>query len=444
MKWRLLSIAVGCAGLGALAFMAWLLTAPGAIGFAAGRRVVLADYKGPPVTGVPDALRSASLVERGAYLTRAADCEACHTAKGGKPWAGGRAFTLPFGTMYSPNITPDVSTGIGRYSDADFLRAVHDGVAPGGKRLYPAFPYTSYTLLADEDVLAIKAFLFSLKPVRNHVAANTLAFPFNQRWLMAIWSTMFNPDKRFEPIPERGREWNRGAYLVEAAEHCGECHTPRNLMQAVDNRRKFAGAAVDGWRAYDITPDKPGGLGDWSDAGLAQYLANGHSEGHGGAGGPMGEAIDYSLAGLAPDDIGAMVVYLRSVPRAGNHDLPAGLALPPRTPPEEVAADDRAGKRIFESACAGCHAWTGKGALRPAAALTGDRAVNDASGMNVVQTILSGRVESPAASRAMMPAFGAGYSDEEIASVTNYVTGRFGSRSSVRPSDVREARRFTH
>ena len=442
MRWRVGVLVVGAAGVAALAFLAWLLTAPGATGFAGGRRVTLARYDGPPVTGAPDALRAASLIERGAYLTRAADCEACHTAKGGKPWAGGRAFTLPFGTMYSPNITPDVATGIGRYGDADFLRAVHDGVAPGGKRLYLAFPYTSYTLLADDDVLAIKAFLFSLKPVHSDVPKNALLFPFNQRWLMGIWSAMFASDRRFEPIPERGREWNRGAYLVEAAEHCGECHTPRNLMQAVDNRRKFAGAVVDGWRAYNISPLAAGGIGDWSDADLAHYLLNGHAEGHSGAGGPMGEAVDYSLAGLAPGDIDAMVTYLRSVPGAGSRDLPAGLAPPPRTAPEEVSADDAAGKRIFESACLSCHAWTGRGALHSAAALTGDRAVNDASGMNVMQTILAGRAESPAAARAMMPAFGAGYSDEEIAAVTNYVTGRFGSRSSVRPSDVREARRF--
>ena len=157
--------------------------------------------------------------------------------------------------IYSPNITADRETGIGAWTDADFIRAVHKGIAKDGQRLYPAFPYESYTLLADDDVRAIKAYLFSLPVAHATAPPNDLKFPFNQRWLMGIWSAFYNPDQRFRPLEDRSPEWNRGAYLVEGLGHCGDCHTPRNLAQALDNRRKFEGAVTDGWRAYNITPD---------------------------------------------------------------------------------------------------------------------------------------------------------------------------------------------
>ena len=440
--WRPLVAIGGVVALGVAAYGAWIVLAPGATGFADGRRVSLAAYDGPSPTGAPAELRTADLVTRGEYLTRAADCQACHTAPGGRPFAGGRAFKLPFGTIYAPNITPDVATGIGQYTDAEFLSAVHKGVARDGKQLYPAFPYASYTLLADDDVVAIKAYLFSLKPVHNAVADNTFVFPFNQRSLMTIWAAMFNSDRRFEPVPDRGAQWNRGAYLVEAAGHCGECHTPRNPMQALDQRRKFVGAIVDGWRAYNVTPDDATGIGAWRDEDIAHYLANGHAIGHGGAAGPMGEAVDLSLTHLASSDIDAMVTYLRSVPPQRAENLPNTLAPPPSAKPGAVASTDMLGQHLFESACVSCHAWNGTGALRPTAGLTGDRAVNDPTAINVVQVVLSGKPGSAANGQAMMPAFGRGYSDEEIAAVSNYVTGRFGAPSDVKASDVARARSF--
>ena len=207
--------------------------------FAGGSRVVLADYKGPDPTGVPAALAGADPLARGEYLTRAADCAACHTAPGGKQFAGGRAFKLPFGTLYSPNITADKETGIGDWSDDDFVRALHKGIGKDGKYLYPAFPYPSYTLMTRNDALAIKTYLFSLKPIRNVAPADDLAFPFNQRYLMVFWNLLFNPDHRFRPNIDQTAEWNRGAYLSEALGHCGDCHTPRNLFQALDSTSKI-------------------------------------------------------------------------------------------------------------------------------------------------------------------------------------------------------------
>jgi mono/diheme cytochrome c family protein len=423
----------------------WVLRGPGPMAFAGGKKVALVDYKGGNPTGVPTSLSNASLVDRGAYLARAADCMVCHTVPGGKPFAGGLGINLPFGTLYSTNITPDAETGIGRYSDEDFLNALHRGIRRDGARLYPAMPFTSYTYISDPDALAIKAYLFSLAPVRAAAPANTLVFPFNQRWAMGFWSAMFSRDTRFEPDASQSPEWNRGAYLAEALAHCGECHTPRNLAFALDNRDKFAGAVTAGWHAFNITADRATGVGAWSDQDLAAYLSVGHAEGHGTASGPMGEVIDQSTSQFAPEDIRALVVYLRSVPAIISTDLPSTLA--PAASPSPKHGDlaaDAGGKRIFEGACVSCHGWTGKSAISPFATLTGAWAVNDPAGTNVAQIVISGTRRHSPADAVSMPAFGDAYSDIEIAEVANYVTARFGSeRSRLTAKDVAELRRQT-
>ncbi|HVP83396.1 MAG TPA: cytochrome c [Rhizomicrobium sp.] len=421
---------IGSIALVAIAYIGWMVFGPGPMDFASGPRVALDYYTDANPTGVPHELAAAGLLKRGEYLTRAADCESCHTAKGGKSFAGGLAFKLPFGTLYSPNITPDKETGIGNWTDADFLNAIHKGIGKGGEPLYPALPYTSYTYLTDADALSIKTYLFSLKPVHYTPPENTLVFPFNQRWLMRIWAAFFNPDKRYQPNTAQSPEWNRGAYLVEGLGHCGECHTPRNLMQALDNRHKFAGALTQGWHAYNITPDKTSGIGEWSDDEVAQFLSSGHAMGRGVAGGPMGEAVYYSLRHLTPGDIKAIVVYLRTVPAASS-DLPAPKTAPaPAAPKEGVVADSNPlGKHIFEGACASCHDWNGSGTLTPFATLTGNRSVNDPSATNVAQMVLAGTGGKPSGP-VFMPSFAKAYSDAEVAAVANYVTARFGAEGS--------------
>src|SRR6202012_920900 len=234
----------------------------------------------------------------GRYLTHAADCEACHTAEGGKPFAGGRPFKTDFGTIYSPNLTPDPKTGIGAWSDADFLKAGHEGVDKEGNHLYPAFPYAAYTYLTDQDVMAIKGYIFSVPPVNNVAPPNTLRFPYNQRGLMAIWALLYNPNKRFEPVTDRSPSWNRGAYLVESLGHCGDCHTPRTLLQALNNRQKFRGGIAEGWRAYNLSSDVQSGIGSWSKEEMLQYLATGHSMNRGSAFGPMAQAVHLSFENL--------------------------------------------------------------------------------------------------------------------------------------------------
>jgi mono/diheme cytochrome c family protein len=419
-----------------LIWFLWVVLGPGPTDFAAGSRVALANYHGADPTGVPPELANAGLIKRGEYLARAADCEACHTAKGGAPFAGGLGFVLPFGTIYSPNITADKDTGIGSWSDASFLNALHKGIDDEGAHLYPAMPFASYTTMTDADALAIKAYLFSLKPVHSDVPDNTLVFPFNQRWLMGVWSFLFNPDKRFEPNTAQSPQWNRGAYLAESLEHCGECHTPRTIFQSLNNRRKFAGATQAGWRAYNITSDGNSGVGAWSDAALAQYLSEGYADGHGSAGGPMGEAVDKSLSHLTAGDIAAIVTYLRTVPPIATSDLPAPKSVPAPASHKEgvVAGYDPRGKRIFEGACASCHGWTGVSPVTHYATLTGVRAINDPTAINVAQTVVNGT--------DYMPAFGQGYSDDEIAAVANYVTARFGvSPSRITARDVAALRK---
>jgi mono/diheme cytochrome c family protein len=424
--------------LGAVVLAAVLVTAyeglgPSALAFAGGQPVALAEFKGEDPTGVPGALRSAGLIERGQYLTRAADCVACHTAEGGTPYTGGRAFVLPFGTLYSTNITPDPATGIGGYSDAQFIDAMRRGIGPNHERLYPAMPYASYAYLSDGDVLAIKAYLFSLAPANAPAPANTLSFPFNQRSLMAIWAALFDSDRRFEPHPERSGEWNRGAYLAEALAHCGECHTPRNLFFALDNRNKYAGAVQAGWRAFNITPDREAGIGTWSAEDLAHYLSSGHADGRGTAAGPMGEAVDNSLRYLTAEDIAALTAYVRSVTPGKSEDLPMPRESPaPRAPIDaQTAGLDPRGQAVYEGACAGCHGWTGESPVLAPASLVGTRAVNDPSALNVAQIVIHGGPRHTSNDPGNMPAFGSSYSDEEIASVANYVTGRFGAKGST-------------
>jgi mono/diheme cytochrome c family protein len=423
----------------------WILRGPGPMAFADGPKVALADYHGADPTGVPAQLAQASVVERGEYLARAADCMVCHTTKDGQEFAGGLGFKLPFGTLYSTNITPDKATGIGDYSDQDFLHAVHRGTRRDGARLYPAMPFASYTYMSDADALAIKAYLFSLAPVHAAAPANTLMFPFNQRWALNFWSVLFNPDQRFAPDTRQSPDWNRGAYLAEALAHCGECHTPRNLAFALDNRKKFAGAITAGWRAFNVSSDKATGLGAWSDDDIVAYLSIGHAAGHGTASGPMGEAVDHSFSKLAPQDIRAVVAYLRTVPAAASPDLPARLAPPaPASHRDGGGTPNARGKLVFEGACVSCHDWTGESAITPLATLTGSRAVNDPSATNVTQIVISGTKRHTPPGAVSMPAFGSPLSDAEIAAVTNYVTARFGSQASqITEQDVAALRKQT-
>jgi mono/diheme cytochrome c family protein len=436
-------IIIGVIVLLGLGVLAWAAIRPGPLAFAGSKTVALASYNGHP-TGVPADFTDTDKLARGKYLTEAADCQACHTTEGGQPFAGGRPFVTQFGTMYSPNITPDKETGIGDWSDADFLKAVHEGIAKGGERLYPAFPYAAYTYLTDDDALAIKAYLLTQPAVKNQAQENKLKWPFNQRWLMAFWSAFYNPDKRFEPHADKSPEWNRGAYLVEALGHCGDCHTPRTPFQSLDNRHKFAGGASEGWRAYNLSSDKESGIGTWSQDDLVKYLSTGHTMDRGSAFGPMAEAVHLSFAKMTPTDINAIAEYVRSVPPVDSPDLPAPKAEAAPSDPSKggAMAENSKGREFFAGACAGCHGWTGANSLVTHATLVGTRAINDPTATNVALAVIRGAGPLPASGDiAVMPAFGSAYSDADIAAVSNYVTARFGAKGSrITAEDVRKLR----
>jgi mono/diheme cytochrome c family protein len=288
------------------------------------QRIILALWAAAVLiaTGQPAAADETE-VARGAYLVRAGGCMACHTVpKGGQPFAGGRAMATPFGTFYTPNITPDPDTGIGKWSDADFLRALREGVSPAGEHYFPVFPYTSYTRMTRADALAIKAYLFSLTPVVAPHKAHEVAFPFSWRALQAGWKQLFFRPGEFRPRPSRDERVNRGAYLVRALGHCGECHTPRSPLGGALIGLDLAGTrdGPDGEKVPNITPDRDTGVGTWSAEEIAEVLASGTLPDFDNVQGSMAEVVDDGTSHLTDEDRLAIATYLLSLPpvRHGN------------------------------------------------------------------------------------------------------------------------------
>jgi mono/diheme cytochrome c family protein len=375
-----------------------------------------------------------ALISKGEYLTRAADCVACHVAPGGKPYAGGLSFKLPFGTLYSPNITPDKETGIGNWTDDEFVSALQKGVGKDGKHYYPAFPYTSYTLMPREDILAIKAYLFSLEPISQKPKENDIGFPFNQRWGMFFWNAVFADNERFVPDSKQSEEWNRGAYLVQGPGHCGECHTPRNIFQAMSSGKSLAGGEIGNWQAYNISSDPKHGIGAWPQEALVSYLSKGYAPGYGGAGGPMADAVEHSLRFLSPADLNAIAVYLKSTPARSQ-----GVPRPMLTVNNQV--EKGLGSKVFSESCVACHRLDGTGNQSPIATLIGLKTVNDPTGTNLVSTLLEGHTQGAVRVDQRMPDFARNYNDTELAAVSTYVLRRFGqSNGEVKAKDVAKSR----
>ncbi len=261
-------------------------------------------------------------VARGAYLFRAGLCAGCHTdvRGGGQLLAGGAALLTPFGTFYGPNITPDPDHGIARWSDADFIRAMREGTAPDGRHYYPAFPYTSFTLMTDEDLLALKAYIFTLPPAAVPSRPHDLSFPFGFRGLMWTWKLLYLAPGPFVPDPARDADWNRGAYLVEGVGHCGECHTPRGFLGGMEVEMAYAGTAQgpEGKPVPNITPDRETGIGAWSQVDLTYFLDTGILPDGDVAGGLMGGVIRAGTSTLTPEDRRAIAIYLRALPAISN------------------------------------------------------------------------------------------------------------------------------
>jgi mono/diheme cytochrome c family protein len=390
----------------------------------------------------------AAQLKRGEYLARAADCIACHTSNKAQPFAGGVPFETPFGTIYSTNITPDQTVGIGALTDDEFIGAVREGKSKDGKRLYPAMPYTSYTQLTDDDVLAIRAYLRTVKPVALPAPANNLSFPFNQRWAMAFWNLFNFKSGRFQPDPSKSAEWNRGAYLFGALEHCQECHTPRNFMQGLSSRA-FAGAPLGNWRAYNITSDANAGVGGWSDADLTAYLRDGAAPGKANAAGPMAEVVENSTRYLSDDDLKAMVAYWRDVPAQNDGEtrprfgwgspVQSVTAIRGQALMKLGASGPADGRTLYNGNCASCHGWQGTGIGGSASGaypgLLHNTAVGAASADNLAMVVLHGVSRQTNRTHVSMPAFAGQLSDADVATLVNFVASQFGNPAATITAD---------
>jgi mono/diheme cytochrome c family protein len=371
----------------------------------------------------------AAAADAGKYQAVLGDCEGCH----GKNLAGGVTLETPFGKMVVPNITPDKETGIGNYSQADFRLAMKRGVAPGGRRLYPAMPYPYYAQMPDGDIAALWDYLRTVKPVKNSVEVNQLRFPYNIRLLMRGWNFLFF---RPQPIADKGKseEWNRGAYLTNGPGHCGACHAPKNAFGA--DKGALTGATLQGWFAPDLTSEHNAGLGSWSAADIVEYLQTGRNA-HSLASGPMAEAVENSTSRMTDADLNAIGVYLKHLPAsAGNGGGASG-----------VDAQMKAGAHAYDISCAACHGRDGKGsALFPP--LAGNAAIRQVRADTVVRMVLAGGKAAATPKTPTgpgMPSFGWRLTDEQVANILTYVRNNWGNQApAISPETVRRIRSELH
>ena len=369
---------------------------------------------------------NAATIERGRLVAAAGDCVVCHTAPGGMPNAGGRAMDTPFGTVYTTNLTPDAQTGLGQWSFSAFQRAMREGISRDGKHLYPAFPYTSFAKMSDDDLTALYAWIMAQPPVRAEVPATQLAFPFSVRPLMAGWNALFHDATPWKPDSTRPPEWNRGAYLVQGAGHCGACHTPRNALGAEMGGAAFlSGALVDGWEAPALTGLSKAPV-PWSADALYSYLRKGHSPEHGSASGPMAPVVQ-ELAKLPDEDIRAMATYLASFSAAPE---PVAEALKnPQTAVARAAAlapQPGQAQRLFDGACAACHHdGNGPKLLGANVPLALNSNLHSDRPDNLLQVIVHGISEPASRELGFMPGFGDALSDAQIAELAGYLRQRY-------------------
>ncbi|MGC2782030.1 MAG: cytochrome c [Bradyrhizobium sp.] len=371
-------------------------------------------------------------IVRGRALATAGDCVACHTAPNGTPFAGGLALQTPFGAIMTPNLTPDTATGIGSWTADDFARAMHEGRRPNGTRLYPAFPYPSYTKVTRADAAAIFAYLRSLEPVSNMVNRNTLPFPFNIRTSMLAWNALFFTPGEFKPDPAKSEEYNRGGYLVEGLGHCGVCHTPMNTLGANKSDRHLEGGVVDNWTAPNITNDAQAGLGKWTVDEVVQYLKVGQARGV-LASGPMKDVVENSTSRMADADLKAMAVYLKTRGAAGS-PAPGALA----------AGDSRmkVGEAIFVDTCAACHVRSGEGIPRVFPKLAGATIATQDDPASLIHIVITGGQGAATATHPTaptMPSFGFRLNDEQIAAVVTYVRNSWGNAAAPVTADAVKA-----
>lgn len=393
----------------------------------------------------------ADMLKRGEYVARLSDCVACHSTPEGAPFAGGLKMATPVGNIYTTNITPDDATGIGRYSLADFDRAVRKGVAKDGHRLYPAMPYPSYAKLNDQDMQDLYAwFRQQVKPVNQPDKTSDIPWPLNMRWPLAFWSGLFAPDKTWQANSQHDELWNRGAYIVEGPGHCGSCHTPRGLAfneKGLDSSSPdfLAGALLDGWYAPSLRGDSNTGMARWNEQDVFAFLKNGRNR-HGVVFGSMADAFNNSTQFMSDNDLKAIAHYLKALPAGSNNqpvswryqDTSSTLALPARlkTP----------GAQTFMARCSSCHSPDGKGQapwISPLAGAT-SMMVDDASAINVTLNGSARVVADGMPDAYRMPPFRKQLSDQEMADVLTFIRSSWGNTGQpVKPESVKALRERT-
>jgi mono/diheme cytochrome c family protein len=379
-------------------------------------------------------------VRRGRDLAAIGNCSDCHTVRGGKEFAGGFPVPTPFGTIYSSNITPDAETGIGRWSEAAFRRAMRSGVSRDGKHLYPTFPYDHFTNVSDADDTALYAYLMTRQPVHAPARDNQLAFPLDQRFVVAGWKLLFLRRGAYQPDSARSAEWNRGAYLVEGLAHCGACHTPRNLLGAERASARFAGGDADNWQAYAINSQSPSPV-PWNTQALFSYLRQGWHPDHGVARGPMAEVVS-NLSSVDAIDVHAIATYMAGIfgtptpdqLRRGDEALARARSMTgqasavPGVAAAPVSETNAAGASIYAAACATCHET-----VRPlpysGVNLELSTAISSPDPRNAANIVLSG-VRPVAGERSpIMPGFADNMSNSQIVALLRYLRTRFSNQT---------------
>lgn len=370
---------------------------------------------------------SDSLLARGAYLARAGNCAACHTARGGAAYAGGRGIATPFGTVFSSNLTPDETTGIGNWTPAHFWRAMHNGRSKDGRLLYPAFPYPNYTQVTREDSDALFAYLGSLPAVERAATPHALRFPYDSQAALAVWRALYFKPGVYETDPQRSAEWNRGAYLVRGLGHCAACHTARNALGASSEALDLAGGLIpmQNWYAPSLSSPLEAGVGDWDRQHIVDLLKTGVSA-RASATGPMAEVVLRSTQYLSDADLGAMAQFLKELAPPAPVAAPAAPAAP--------AAMLSRGAKLYEQHCAQCHGEQGRGVPRAYPALAGNRAVTMPETANLVQIVLNGGYAPATAGNPRpfgMPPFVLELSDSDIAAVLTHIRQSWGNQAGV-------------
>ena len=396
---------------------------------------------------------SAELIQRGEYVARQADCVACHSTPKSKPFAGGLEMATPLGAIYATNITPDRGSGIGDYSLAEFDRALRHGVARDGHRLYPAMPYPSYAKMSDEDVSALYAyFMHGVKPVVQANQESDIPWPLNMRWPLAFWNLAFTSPHPYQPDPKQDALWNRGAYLVQGAGHCGSCHTPRGVAmneKGLDGGHPLylSGALLDGWYAPSLRGDVNTGIGRWSEAEVVQFLKTGRNQ-HAVVFGSMADAFNNSTQFLSDQDLQAIARYLKSLPGDPKRDGEPWKYDTGTTTALAAQRLDSPAARTYMAKCAACHAVDGRGRapwIPPLAGAVSSLAKEDASAINVtlngsVRVVADGVPDS-----YRMPPFRSQLSDAEIADVLSFIRSSWGNHGgAVKVDDVKTLRERTN